>query len=386
MTNASDKTHWRIGMAMLLLALADSTAIAAVSFSNALTGFTGNSTQPATQMAVAGTGGAGFTFHSTLGFTEEPPPGDTYTYPNIDPTVVFDSQGAHFGSLLPGFEGRNYMRTVQADYADYSFVAEVSIVTSDIDFQDAYFGMGAGQASYFRTPDWISRNASVMYWGETDLFEEGGPMVRTYFTNNTPLGNVDPFAIATPAPDLASGTNRVRLTYDWLLKTATFSFDLNYDGTFEADVTGQSVNVLPLYDTPTLVGWPTEPARIFFGGSDGTLFKDFSVSLTSPRMLMGDFDSSGTLTSTDWMILRANQDADLSGITLEEAYFLGDLNLDRRNDHADFQAFKLYFDSVNGDGSFVAMLAGVPEPQSLLLVLWAVLLPLTGRRGSSHGS
>jgi hypothetical protein len=340
-----------------------------VSFSNSLTGFTGNSTQPATQTAVAGTGGTGFTFHSTLGFTENPPPTDTYTYQNIDPTVVFDSEGAHFGSVLVGFEGRNYMRTVQEDYANYSLVAEVSFVTTDIDLQDAYFGMGAGQASYFRTPDWISRNASVMYWGETDLAEEGGPMVRTYLINNIPLGTVDPFAIATPAPDLTSGTNRVRLTYNWLLKTATFSFDLNYDGTFEADVTGQSVNVLPLYDTPTTIGWPTEPARIFFGGNDGTVFKDFSVNLTSPRMLMGDFDSSGTLTSADWMIFRANQDADLSGNTLEESYFLGDLNLDRKNDHADFQAFKLYYDAANGAGAFVAMLADVPEPATVVLVL-----------------
>jgi hypothetical protein len=369
--------HWRFGLAILMLAWAASAASAAVTFSNPLTGFTGDSTQPATQTAVAGTGGAGFTFHSTLGFTENPPPTDPYTYPNIDPTVVFDSSGAHFGDLIPGLEGRNYMRTVQDDYANHSFVAEVTFVTGDIDFQDAYFGLGAGQASYFRTPDWISRNASVMYWGESDLTD---PRVVTYYTNNLPLGPVDPGAVATPAPMLATGTNRVRLDYNWLLKTATFSFDFDYDGTFEADVVGQSVNVLPLYDTPTTIGWPTEPSRIFFGGNDGTVFKDFSVTLTSPKMMMGDFNSSGTLTSADWMILHVNQDADLSGKTLEQAYSLGDLNFDLKNDHADFQAFKLYFDAANGAGTFVAMLAGVPEPSSLLLLLWVALLAPTGRR------
>jgi hypothetical protein len=216
-----------------------------------------------------------------------------------------------------------------------------------------------------------------MYWGESDLLD---PRVVTYYTNNLPLGPVDPGAIATPAPTLASGTNRVRLEYDWVPKTATFSFDFDYDGTFEADVTGQSVTVLPLYDTPTTVGWPTEPARIFFGGNEGTVFKDFSVMLTGPRMLMGDFNSSGTLTADDWMILHANQDANLSGKTLQEAYFLGDLNLDLKNDHADFQAFKLYFDAANGAGAFVAMLAGVPEPSSLLMLLWVGLLAPPGRR------
>jgi len=379
--DSTGKWSWRCGLALITLGLAASTASAAISFSNSLSGFTGNSTQPATQMAVAGVGGAGFTFHSTLGFTEDPPPTDPYTYPNIDPTVVFDSEGAHFGSLIFGFEGRNYMRTVQEDYADYGFVAEVTFVTTDIDLQDAYFGLGAGQAAYFRTPDWISRNPSVMYFGETNL---GDPRVITYYTNNLPLGPVDPGAVSTPAPELDSGTHRVRLDYNWLLKTATFSFDFDYDGTFEADVMGQSVNVLLLYDTPSTVGWPTEPARIFFGGNDGTVFKDFSVNLTSPKMLMGDFDSSGALTAADWMILHANQYANLSGDTLEQAYFKGDLNLDHMNDYLDFQAFKLYFDAANGVGAFVAMLASVPEPSSLMALLSAGLLAFAGRTRSAN--
>jgi hypothetical protein len=377
-----DNWRRRFGLALWTLGLAASTASAAVSFSNSLTGFTGNSTQPATQAAVAGAGGAGFTFHSTLGFTEDPPDTDTYNYPNIDPTVVFDSQGAQFGTLFPGFEGRNYMRTVQSDYANYSFVAEVTFVTADISFQDAYFGMGAGQASYFRTPDWISRNASVMYWGESDELD---PRVFIYAANNVPLGPVDPFAVNVEAPTLASGASRVRMTYDWTLKTATFSFDFGYDGTFEADVTGQSVNLLPLYDTPATIGWPTEPSRIFFGGNDGTVFKDFSVSLTSPKMVMGDFNASGSLTAADWMILHANQNSDLSGKTLQEAYLLGDLNFDLQNNYNDFQAFKLYYDAANGAGAFVAMLANVPEPSSLVMLVAAGLLAQSHRRrGASN--
>jgi hypothetical protein len=376
---------WRGRLAPIVAAawLAASTASAAVSFSNPLTDFTGNSTQAATQTAVAGAGGAGFTFHSTLGYSVEPPPNEPYQYNDVDPTVVFNAEGAHFGTLTFGFQGRNYMRTVQEDYAAYSFVAEISVVTSDIDFQDAYFGLGAGQAAYFRTPDWISRNASVSYWGESDLAD---PRLVTYYTNNLPLGPVDPGAVFTPAPTLASGINRVRLDYNWILKAATFSMDIGYDGTFEADVTGQPVNVLQLYDTPSTTGWPTEPARIFFGGNEGTVFKDFQVTLTSPRMQMGDFDSSGALTSADWMIFRANQNADLSGDTLEQAYLRGDLNFDKMNDFADFQAFKYYFDAANGVGAFAAMLQAVPEPASLGLLLAAAPLAVARRREGARFS
>jgi hypothetical protein len=364
----------RCGLALGMLALAASTASAAVSFSNPLTGFTGDSTQPATQTALAA---AGFTIHSTLGFTSDPPDTDTYNYNDIDPTVVFDSQGATFGSLFSGFAGRNHMRTVHANYADYSFVAEITFVTADIDFQDAYFGMGAGQASYFRTPDWISRNASVMYWGENDLLD---PRLVTYFTNNLPTGFGDPGGIATPAPTLASGTNRVRLTYDWFAKTATFSLDIGYDGTFEADVTGQSVNVLKLYDTPTTIGWPTEPSRIFFGGNDGTTFKDFSVNLTSARLQMGDFNSNFSLSAADWMILRANQNSDLTGKTPQEAYLLGDLTTDLQINYDDVQAFKFYYDTANGVGAFAAMVASVPEPASLMMLASAGGLAHVARR------
>ena len=47
----------------------------------------------------------------------------------VDPAVVFDSGGAHFGTLISGNAGRNYMRTIQSDYADIRFVAEVTIGT-----------------------------------------------------------------------------------------------------------------------------------------------------------------------------------------------------------------------------------------------------------------
>src|SRR3972149_2783793 len=104
------------GCALCLpLALA-ATAPAASSLSNSLTGFTGDSTQAGTQAALAT---AGIEFASTAGLDLEV---------GNDPTVAFDANGATVGSLWAGDGGRNYMRTIESDYAFSSFVAEVTIV------------------------------------------------------------------------------------------------------------------------------------------------------------------------------------------------------------------------------------------------------------------
>jgi hypothetical protein len=85
-------------------------------------------------------------------------------------------------------------------------------------------------------------------------------------------------------------------------------------------------------------------------------------------LAFGDLNALNGITSADWAILRTHQHTDLSGKSLAEAYRLGDLTGDRRNDHADFVAFKTAFEAANGAGSFARMLAGVPEPASILLV------------------
>jgi hypothetical protein len=238
--------------------------------------------------------------------------------------------------------------------------------------QAHYFGLGTGDAAAFRTPDWTTPASSVMYWGEVNV---GDPFATT-------LKNRDGFGsfVSTAAAGLDSGTHRLRLSYDWFGKTAEFSIDRDYaGGAFMADVTSPAIDVKDLYG-PT--GWPTEPARIFFGGDDGVVFKDFQVTVSSPNLILGDFDMSGTITSADWVILRTNQRVNLSGKTHEQAYFMGDLTADLANNHADFAAFKAIYDSANGAGAFDAMLAAVPEPSTCALTvpIAAMLLGALRRR------
>ncbi len=81
----------------------------------------------------------------------------------------------------------------------------------------------------------------------------------------------------------------------------------------------------------------------------------------------GDLNSDGKLDLQDWNVYIAGLGADLSGMSVGEAFFFGDLTGDLANDHADFLAFKSAFEAANGAGSFASMLANVPEPSTLLL-------------------
>ncbi|QDT74166.1 endonuclease/exonuclease/phosphatase family protein [Lacipirellula limnantheis] len=117
----------------------------------------------------------------------------------------------------------------------------------------------------------------------------------------------------------------------------------------------------------------TATAAATIGPADGNPNTDIAVAgynadhravvATYSLTVAGDFDANGVINVADWAILRANQHANLSGLSADDAWRLGDLNGDFRNDFADFAQFKMMFEGVNGSGSFAAMLA-VPEPIS----------------------
>jgi hypothetical protein len=346
-------------------------APAAGNLTNSLTGFTGNSAQAATQTALAA---AGLNVTSATGAIEDPPGSGTF----VDPTIQFDSNGATFGNLAGGDLGRNFVRTVDGDYANVSFVAEVTWVTSDMSFQAGYFGLGSGEHGSFRIADWGTQNSAIQLFLEV-------PAEPEVFTLKNDNGTAT-FDAGTAAPGLATGTNRLRMSYDWFQKTATFAVDEGYvGGAFVADVTTPPVKVTDLYGSD---GWPTEPARIYFGGDDGTAFKDLQITVSTPSMRLGDFNFDGGITSADWVILRNNQLANLSGKTFQEAYALGDVTADLANNHDDFVEFKEIFDAANGVGAFAAMIAGVPEPSSGALLALAGLFvrPVVRRAGRRKAS
>jgi endonuclease/exonuclease/phosphatase family metal-dependent hydrolase len=103
--------------------------------------------------------------------------------------------------------------------------------------------------------------------------------------------------------------------------------------------------------------------------------------------MTGDLDGDCMFTAGDWSQFRSGQYADLTGLTGREAYALGDLNGDFRNDHADFVLFKTAFEAANGSGTFAELLRAVPEPSVLLGMSIACMCLLGGRcRLQGNGS
>jgi len=277
------------------------TVQAASPLSNSLTGYTGNSTQAGTQAAV---GAGGLNFFSTTGpaFSNNDngtpdDPLDDFLEQSSDDSVVLDGGGAHFGSLWAGDGGRNYMRTNVSDYATVQFVAEITFNTT-ADDQAVFIGIGAGDSSLFGTPDWSTLFSSASFWPETgaDKFTR----FRTQNSHNT-FGD-------TTVPGFEVGTHRFRMSFNPANNQLLGEIDLNYAaGPFVADAVGSN---FPIVTTSLFVdndpmgdngpGWPTEPSRIFFGGDDGTTFRDLSIRIipepaSSALVLLGTLIAMGVI-------------------------------------------------------------------------------------------
>jgi hypothetical protein len=183
--------------------------------------------------------------------------------------VAYDAAGAHFGTAAAGDAGRNYQRTIESDYANVPFKAEITFETS-ANGQEVFFGLGAGDTALFGTPDWSTQFSSASFWPEIN----NGKITR-FRTQN----DVNNFGDTT-VPGFANGIHRFRMTFDRPTRQLLGEIDLNYaGGPFVADPVGSNfpIVVTSLFG-PT--GWPGEPSRIFFGGDDGTTFRDLSVMIT----------------------------------------------------------------------------------------------------------
>jgi endonuclease/exonuclease/phosphatase family metal-dependent hydrolase len=96
--------------------------------------------------------------------------------------------------------------------------------------------------------------------------------------------------------------------------------------------------------------------------------------------LATDLNGDCSLDTADWNMFRSGQFVDMIGLTPAQAFALGDLNGDFRNNHADFLLFKSAFEASHGDAAFAALISQVPEPSTILLASIALFFSRAGAR------
>ncbi len=109
----------------------------------------------------------------------------------------------------------------------------------------------------------------------------------------------------------------------------------------------------------------------------------FAITPTSPP---GDFNGDLGVDLSDYLILSANLFADVSSLTAEESYALGDFTRDGLINGRDFVSFRTQYDVFNGVGALAAALKLVPEPGGLTLALGALFGALRQRCESNSQS
>lgn len=86
---------------------------------------------------------------------------------------------------------------------------------------------------------------------------------------------------------------------------------------------------------------------------------------------LGDIDRDQDVDTDDYTLLIGGMHTDLTGLTADQARLKGDLNGDFKSDFNDFAIFRGAYDMAHGAGMF-DILAAVPEPASMVLVLFLV--------------
>lgn len=101
---------------------------------------------------------------------------------------------------------------------------------------------------------------------------------------------------------------------------------------------------------------------------------DFDIPICS---MLADLSGNCAIDAADWSLFRSGQHVDMTGLSHNEAYLLGDLNGDFQNDHTDFVIFKMAYDGANGAGSFANLFVQTPEPSSFVLGTLATFICLS---------
>ena len=178
--------------------------------------------------------------------------------------VIFSSSGVTFNGagMIGNAEGRAFIRTKGSNYLSKSFVAEISMNFDPTKPNISWFGVGGNSLDqvYYYEPDGpcLQIAPHTASGGELDG--------RISYNDKNSLGVRDGGIFF----NVTSTNYKMRITWDAVSGYAIFEVDSNYlGGSFVADATRS------LFGLDN--GFNEFNSRLFFGGSDGVSFKDFSI-------------------------------------------------------------------------------------------------------------
>lgn len=129
---------------------------------------------------------------------------------------------------------------------------------------------------------------------------------------------------------------------------------------------------------------PTRMQQLIEYGVDGITTDEPETLRNLTWRWSADLNQDGLVDVADWQWYHSGRGLELTGLTVQEAYQMGDMDGDFDNDVADFLRFKkLYLEATVGLGA--EPLNAIPEPtaMSTAIVLCLLLLRYGERRGAS---
>lgn len=162
-----------------------------------------------------------------------------------------------------------------------------------------------------------------------------------------------------------------------------YAIDAFLNGSFQTVVTGTSMGYKRIDKLAT--GVETDRIRFRVTQSNAVpLISSFQVLGEEVLGATGDLDLNGSINLLDWQLYIAGVGADLMGLTPLEAFQMGDMNGDGRNDLEDLDLFITAYDGAHGPGAFATLQVAIPEPRSTWLVSVAGVYMLSARAWSFH--
>jgi hypothetical protein len=203
---------------------------------------------------------------------------------NAKALISFGVNGATFGDLTtsPISETRDVIKTVADGYANVSVEAYATFTFAGNSDLSGFLGIGQGLVT--GTPP---------NYGVPELNLSGVNGIVAQFKDSTAGSgvykcNLFKFVSGNPAgaegeelltnPIGSTETIRARLIYDSVAETVNVSFDKGYSGgEFAAD---QDMGTVSTALTNGVSIWEGAPVRVYVGGGEGTLVKDFEIVVT----------------------------------------------------------------------------------------------------------